>query len=584
MLYSPLDGDETRQFTNPSSQPEVIIPRAGLYELISNNGTDDIEINGVTFEHTDVAFSECFAQGCAGQSVSWLTKAAIHFESSARLSLVNVSIKHVGGHGLWFGPACRDSFITDSYIGDLAAGAVRIGGSYRGAEAKRLGKTAMNITVSDTVIRDGGNIFRSGMGVLLQAAANCTITHNQISEFRQTGISMGWEWVYEPTSDSNNLVSFNNISTIGMGETSDLACVYHLGQDRGSVIDNNLCSNVTSYDYGGTAYYLDQASQFVTVTNNLAVDIKCAGLLQNFGLNCTIRNNIFAFVSENQFKAGSDFSGQTCAGNTGAAIYTSGPASGEFGAAFEFSHNVVYWRQGPLFGGGSSLFVSNFQDNLYYNAADPSGQWQSRSFPCLQSFGPFDPSTAEGVIYEDQILEKGQVLLSHGKQSWATIQANGSFCVGKGDVAEHHVAWCSGGQAGSRAVMQEGGNFCVYSGNTSVWCARPEHVPHQGGYYAELQDDASFCIFKENYPPPGSSATWCRNGSTAAESTNLGFAPVSCSFDAWQRKGHDPRSRIVDPQFVDPLARDFRFEATSPALAMGIKSVDMSTVGPRSKR
>jgi len=36
-------------------------------------------------------------------------------------------------------------------------------------------------------------------------------------------------------------ISFNNISTIGMGETSDLGCVYHLGRDRGTTIDSNLC-------------------------------------------------------------------------------------------------------------------------------------------------------------------------------------------------------------------------------------------------------------------------------------------------------------------------------------------------------
>ena len=39
-------------------------------------------------------------------------------------------------------------------------------------------------------------------------------------------------------------------------------------------------------------YYLDQASQFVTVTDNVAYDVKCAGFLQNFGLNCTITNNV----------------------------------------------------------------------------------------------------------------------------------------------------------------------------------------------------------------------------------------------------------------------------------------------------
>jgi hypothetical protein len=37
----------------------------------------------------------------------------------------------------------------------------------------------------------------------------------------------------------------------GMGETSDMGCIYHLGQDRGTTIHGNVCSNVSSYDYGG---------------------------------------------------------------------------------------------------------------------------------------------------------------------------------------------------------------------------------------------------------------------------------------------------------------------------------------------
>ena len=115
--------------------------------------------------------------------------------------------------------------------------------------------------------------------------------------FRQTGISAGWRWNYGPTSDANNTISFNRIHTIGMGETSDLGCVYHLGRDRGTIIKSNLCYNVSSFDYGGLGYYLDQASQFVTITDNIAYDVKCAGFLQNFGLNCTISNNVLAFVN-----------------------------------------------------------------------------------------------------------------------------------------------------------------------------------------------------------------------------------------------------------------------------------------------
>ena len=86
----------------------------------------------------------------------------------------------------------------------MGAGGVRIGeaSSFENGTAAR---TARNVTVADSVLRDGGNVFRAGMGVLLQAAADSTVTHNEIAVFRQTGISAGWRWNYGPTSDGNNV-------------------------------------------------------------------------------------------------------------------------------------------------------------------------------------------------------------------------------------------------------------------------------------------------------------------------------------------------------------------------------------------
>ena len=94
--------------------------------------------------------------------------------------------------------------------------------------------------------------------MLMQAATNCTVTHNSISQFRYTGVSVGWSWDYGPTATKNNTVSWNSISTIGMGELSDLGCVYHLGENEGHVTTRNTCTNVSSFSYGGNAFYTDQ--------------------------------------------------------------------------------------------------------------------------------------------------------------------------------------------------------------------------------------------------------------------------------------------------------------------------------------
>ena len=129
--------------------------------------------------------------------------------------------------GLWLGAGVHNVSFEHGRVLDVGAGGVRIGEAVSMDSDER---KAENVLVSDSVIRDGGHIYRAGCGVLLQAAANTTVTHNEISVFRYTGISAGWDWSYGPTADGNNTISHNNISTIGMGELSDLGCVYHLGQ------------------------------------------------------------------------------------------------------------------------------------------------------------------------------------------------------------------------------------------------------------------------------------------------------------------------------------------------------------------
>ncbi len=53
------------------------------------------------------------------------------------------------------------------------------------------------------------------------------------------------------------------------------------------------------------------------------------------------------------------------------------------------------------------------------------------------------------------------------------------------------------------------------------------------------------------------------------------------TFDEWKARGMDQHSVIADPMFVDPAGGDFTLKPDSPALKLGFKPIDISTVGPR---
>ena len=57
------------------------------------------------------------------------------------------------------------------------------------------------------------------------------------------------------------------------------------------------------------------------------------------------------------------------------------------------------------------------------------------------------------------------------------------------------------------------------------------------------------------------------------------FTSKALALADWQKTGQDAGSVMADPLFENPAARDFRLKANSPALALGFKPIDVSTMG-----
>lgn len=55
--------------------------------------------------------------------------------------------------------------------------------------------------------------------------------------------------------------------------------------------------------------------------------------------------------------------------------------------------------------------------------------------------------------------------------------------------------------------------------------------------------------------------------------------PGNVDLKKWQEQGQDAHSLVADPKFADPQKSDFRLAPDSPALALGFKPIDASTIG-----
>lgn len=324
--------------------------------------------------------------------------ASIEATYARHLRLDGVEIGGVGGYGVWFGRGCDDCRVERSYLHDLGAGGVRVGETMI-ADSAHPADVTRHAAVDNNVIRSGGRIFPSGVGVWIGQSGGNAVTHNDIGDLYYSGVSLGWTWGYGPSAAQDNLVASNYIHDIGQGMLSDLGGIYTLGRSTGTVVRGNVIRGVRSFDCygaGGWGLYNDEGSSDILIENNLIYDVSTGAYHQNSGRGNVIRNNILVFGRAGQLRR----------------------SQAEDSTSITVTQNLIYWQGEPRFAGTWNSPLVRLERNLYWNAsgamasrmardttslvADPrfanpkEGDFRLKSSLPADAVGfvPFDPSSA----------------------------------------------------------------------------------------------------------------------------------------------------------------------------------------------
>lgn len=324
---------------------EVVAPELTQFLLFEGDAARGSLVEHLRFEGLTFRFGQWLTppDGISPQQSATTTSAAIVADGLHDSAFVDCEISHVGEHALWLRRACRAVSIRGCLIEDLGSGGVRVGEEAADRDATQ--QTA-GIELDNNVICDGGHIVASGVGIWLGCTSDNRVTHNDVSQFYSTGISVGWQWGYGETTAARNCIEFNRVHHLGWGLLSDLGGIYFLGVSPGTECRRNVISRIAGADYGGWGIYLDEGSSYIHVADNLVYGTTHGGFHQHYGRENLVENNIFALGRDAQLQV----------------------TRSEPHLSLTFNRNIVYWNHGELGARlwGEATIAADY--NLYFRS------------------------------------------------------------------------------------------------------------------------------------------------------------------------------------------------------------------------
>jgi len=267
-----------------------------LTQLVKIAGTKEKPVRNLRFErlsfaHTDfplppAGYSEIQA-GHFGPSMklpACVQPVAVECVYAENIRFERCRLAHLNNSGIGFGPGCRSNAVIGCVIEDIGGNGVMVGwrgtGRLKAAAEGTLDADWMDPDdvpagneVANCVIRRCGADSRGAVGVFVAFSAGTRVAHNVIHDLPYTGVSIGYRWSTEPTSQVRCVVEYNHIYDV-MRTLADGGGIYTLGFQPGTVLRGNLIHDVhrSAYAHGGApnnGFFIDEGSKGFRFESNV---------------------------------------------------------------------------------------------------------------------------------------------------------------------------------------------------------------------------------------------------------------------------------------------------------------------------
>ncbi len=272
LYYLPRSGENLATATVIAPTVETLVSGTGA----SGAQIHNIHFKGITFAYatwlrpsTGDGFIELQANFTYVGTANTLTKtpANVAFAHAHDLRFERDTFTHLGAAGLNIDTGSQNNTVIGNVFTDISGSGVQLG-NVDTPNATGTDQDTGDI-VTDNYVHDLPAEYHGGIGIYSGYVASTIISHNEIFNTPYSGISNGWGWGVVSYAQNNQILDnliYNHMQLLVDGGGIYSNSVQGTSLANGELIDGNVVHD-QAHNYG--AIYLDNKSQYVTVTNNL---------------------------------------------------------------------------------------------------------------------------------------------------------------------------------------------------------------------------------------------------------------------------------------------------------------------------